>query len=92
MSIEQLSDGLWVPSTDAQIEQWREEGYPYMQDNCLNKFLEWCKEHEQKFNLVVDVGTWCGTWTLSMQQYAKNRPKKDRCRHKVGQMAKYRSE
>ena len=55
MSIEQLSDGLWVPSTDAQIEQWREKGYPYMQDNCLNKFLEWCKEHEQKFDLVVDV-------------------------------------
>ena len=36
MSIEQLSNGLWVPSGDAQIEQWREKGHPHMQDKCLN--------------------------------------------------------
>ena len=72
MSIEKLRDGLWVPSTDAQIEQWREKGHPYMQDTCLNKFLEWCKLQNKKFNLIIDIGAWCGTWTLSMQQYAKN--------------------
>ena len=72
MSIEQLSGGLWVPSDDAQIEQWREKGHPYMQDTCLDKLIEWCKTNDKKFNHIVDVGAWCGTWTLSMQQYAKN--------------------
>ncbi len=72
MKIEKLSEGLWVPSADAQIEQWREKGHPYMQDTCLNKFLEWCKLQNKKFNLIIDVGAWCGTWSLSMQQYAKN--------------------
>ena len=71
MSIEKLSDGLWVPSTDAQIEQWREKGYPYMQDTCLNRFTDWCKGQGKEFDLIVDVGAWCGTWTLSMRQYAK---------------------
>jgi len=72
MSIEQLSGGLWVPSNDAQIEQWREKGHPYMQDTCLDKLIEWCKKNDKKFNHIVDIGAWCGTWTLSMQQYAKN--------------------
>tara|TARA_B100000676_G_C17999045_1_gene799721 strand:+ start:184 stop:825 length:642 start_codon:yes stop_codon:yes gene_type:complete len=72
MSIEQLSNGLWVPSNDAQIEQWREKGYPHMQDTCLKKLVEWCKTNDKKFNLIVDVGAWCGTWTLSMLKYAKN--------------------
>ena len=72
MKIEKLSEGIWVPSTDTQIEQWREKGHPYMQDTCLNKLLEWCKIQNKKFNLIVDVGAWCGTWTLSMQQYAKS--------------------
>ena len=71
MSIEQLSDGLWVPSTDAQIEQWREKGHPYLQDTCLDRFTDWCKEQGKEFDLIVDVGAWCGTWTLSMRQYAK---------------------
>ena len=71
MSIEQLSGGLWVPSDDAQIEKWRKKGHPYMQDTCLDKLIDWCKKNDKKFNLIVDIGAWCGTWTLSMQQYAK---------------------
>ena len=71
MSIEQLSGGLWVPSNDAQIEQWREKGHPYMQDTCLDKLIEWCKTNDKKFNHIVDIGAWCGTWTLSMQQFTK---------------------
>ena len=71
MSIEQLSNGLWVPSNDAQIEQWRERGHPYMQDTCLDKLIEWCKTNDKKFNFIVDVGAWCGTWALSMQQFAE---------------------
>ena len=72
MKIEKLSGGLWVPSMDAQIEKWRTEGHPYMQDTCLNKLLEWCNVQNKKFNLIVDVGAWCGTWSLSMQRFAKN--------------------
>lgn len=71
MSIEQLSNGLWVPSNDAQIEQWRERGHPYMQDTCLDKLIKWCKTNDKKFNFIVDVGAWCGTWALSMQQFAE---------------------
>ena len=61
-----------MPSMDAQIEKWRTEGHPYMQDTCLNKLLEWCNVQNKKFNLIVDVGAWCGTWSLSMQRFAKN--------------------
>ena len=70
MKIEKLSNGLWVPSTDAQIEQWREKGYPHMQDTCLNQFVKWCDNQHKKFNLIVDIGAWCGTWSMVMQEYA----------------------
>lgn len=72
MKIEKLNGGLWVPSTDAQIQKWRKSGNPYMQDKCLDKFLEWCKIQNKRFNLIVDIGAWCGTWSLSMNQFAKN--------------------
>jgi len=72
MKIEKLNDGLWVPSTDAQIEQWREKGYPHMQDTCLKQFEKWCQSQNKKFNTIVDIGAWCGTWAITMQQYAKN--------------------
>ena len=68
--IEQLSDGLWVPSTDAQIEQWREKGYPHMQDKCLKQFVKWCEKNNKKFSLILDIGAWCGTWSVAMQKYA----------------------
>ena len=72
MKVEKLSDGLWVPSTDAQIEQWREKGHPHMQDKCLDQFLEWCNIQKKQFNLIVDIGAWCGTWAMALQKYAKN--------------------
>lgn len=68
--IEQLSDGLWVPSTDAQIEQWRKKGYPHMQDKCLKQFVKWCEKNNKKFSLILDIGAWCGTWSMAMQKYA----------------------
>tara|TARA_X000000950_G_scaffold281533_1_gene378351 strand:+ start:12122 stop:12763 length:642 start_codon:yes stop_codon:yes gene_type:complete len=70
MKIEKLANGLWVPSSDAQIEQWRIKGYPHMQDRCLNQLAEWCKTKDKKFNLIVDIGAWCGTWSIKMQEYA----------------------
>ena len=57
--IEQLSDGLWVPSSDAQIEQWRDKGYPHMQDKCLKQFLRWCDRNDKKFKMVL-------TYTVQM--------------------------
>ncbi len=72
MKIEKLSQGIWVPSMDAQIEQWREKGHPYMQETCLKQFIEWCKTKNKKFNLIVDIGAWCGTWSMAMQGFAEN--------------------
>jgi len=72
MKIEKLSGGLWVPSTDAQIEQWREKGTPHMQETGLNRFVQWCDSQHKKFNLILDIGAWCGTWSMEMQKYAKN--------------------
>ena len=71
MKIEKLRNGLWVPSTDAQIEQWRKDGKPFMQDKCLKQFVRWCESQTKKFNLIVDVGAWCGTWSMQMQKFAK---------------------
>jgi len=70
MKIEKLTDGLWVPSSDAQIEQWRQEGHPYMQDKCLKEFLKWCEKNNKKFRKILDIGAWCGTWAMAMQKYA----------------------
>ena len=42
LPIEKLSNGLWVPSHDAQIKEWREKCYPHMQEKCLNHFADWC--------------------------------------------------
>jgi len=72
MRIEKLNNGLWVPSTDAQIEQWRKDGKPHMQDRCLGQFIRWCDSQTKKFNLIVDVGAWCGTWSMQMQKFAKH--------------------
>ena len=72
MKIEKLKDGLWVPSTDSQIDQWREKGYPHMQDKCLDQFVKWCRTQNKRFNLIVDIGAWCGTWSLTMQEFAKS--------------------
>jgi len=72
MKIEKLKNNIWVPSTDAQIEEWRKSGYPFMQDRCLNQFVSWCDTQHKKLTNIVDVGAWCGTWTIAMQKYAKN--------------------
>ena len=71
MKIEKLKNNLWVPSNDAQIEQWREKGYPHMQERCLNDFVKWCESQNKKFNCIIDVGAWCGTWSMVMQKFAR---------------------
>tara|TARA_B100000900_G_scaffold240017_1_gene204004 strand:- start:1974 stop:2612 length:639 start_codon:yes stop_codon:yes gene_type:complete len=70
MTIEQIN-GFWVPSHDAQIGDWRETGAPFVQDKCLNYFTKYCLEKKIMLENVLDIGAWCGTWSATMQKFAK---------------------
>ena len=69
MNIEKIN-GFWVPSNDIHAEQWR-QGQPFTQNKCLKEFLNWCQAHNQKFNTVLDIGAWCGTWSSEFAPYCK---------------------
>ena len=69
MNIEKIN-GFWVPSNDIHVEQWR-KGQPFTQNKCLKEFLDWCQAHNQKFNTVLDIGAWCGTWSAEFAPYCK---------------------
>jgi FkbM family methyltransferase len=69
MKIEKVNN-LWVPSDDIHIEQWK-TGQPFTQNKCLNSFIEWCKSQHKTFRTVLDIGAWCGTWSLAMAEYSK---------------------
>ena len=69
MNIEKVN-GFWVPRNDIHFEQWQ-SGAPFTQNKCLKKFLDYCDSQSKKFNTVIDVGAWCGTWAKAMEPYAK---------------------
>ena len=69
MSIEKIN-GFWVPRNDVHAEQWR-QGQPFTQNKCLKEFLEWCQSRDKKFNTVLDIGAWCGTWSAEFAPYCK---------------------
>jgi FkbM family methyltransferase len=69
MNIEKIN-GFWVPSNDVHAEQWR-QGQPFTQNTCLKEFLEWCQSRDKKFNTVLDIGAWCGTWSAEFASYCK---------------------
>ena len=69
MNIEKIN-GFWVPSNDIHVEQWR-QGQPFTQNKCLREFLEWCRSRDKKFNTVLDIGAWCGTWSAEFSPYCK---------------------
>ena len=69
MRIEKVN-GFWVPSNDIHIEQWK-SGQPFTQNKCLLKFLDYCKTQNKKFDLVLDIGAWCGTWAKAIEPYCK---------------------
>jgi len=69
MNIEKIN-GFWVPSNDIHVEQWR-QGHPFTQNKCLKEFLEWCRSRDKKFNTVLDIGAWCGTWSAEFAPYCK---------------------
>jgi FkbM family methyltransferase len=68
MQIEKINN-FWVPSNDVHISEWK-SGQPFTQNKCLNKFIEWCDKNNKKFNTVLDIGAWCGTWSKMMENYS----------------------
>ena len=69
MKIEKVN-GFWVPSNDIHLDQWK-AGQPFTQNKCLLKFLDYCGAQNKKFNTVIDIGAWCGTWTKAIEPYAR---------------------
>ena len=63
-------NGFWVPGNDIHIDEWK-AGKPFTQNKCLLKFLKYCDTQNKKFNLVLDIGAWCGTWAKAIEPYAR---------------------
>ncbi len=61
-------NGFWVPTNDIHIEDWR-AGKPFTQNKCLQKFIDYCEEKNLKFNHILDIGAWVGTWSVAMNKY-----------------------
>ena len=70
MKIEKVNN-FWVPSNDVHIEQWK-AGKPFTQNKCLNQFVTYCESQNKKFKRVLDIGAWCGTWSVAMEKYIRN--------------------
>ena len=70
MKIEKVNN-FWVPSNDVHIEQWK-AGKPFTQNKCLNQFVTYCESQNKKFKRVLDIGAWCGTWSIAMEKYIRN--------------------
>ena len=61
-------NGFWVPSNDIHCKKWK-EGEPFTQNKCLEKFLDHCRNKNLKFNHILDIGAWVGTWSVAMNPY-----------------------
>lgn len=69
MKIERVN-GLWVPANDVHIQNWK-AGEPFTQNKCLKSFISWIQFQNKKFNTVIDIGAWCGTWSIELAPYSK---------------------
>jgi len=67
MNIEKVN-GFWVPSNDIHLTDWK-AGKPFTQNKCLLQFQDYCKKHNKKFNHILDIGAWVGTWSMAMNEY-----------------------
>ena len=67
MNIEKINN-FWVPSNDIHIEDWK-AGQPFTQNKCLEKFLKYCENEGKRFNHILDIGAWVGTWSMAMNKY-----------------------
>ena len=69
MKIEKIN-GFYVPINDQHFNQWA-QGQSFTQNTCLKKFLIWCDSQQKRFNTVIDIGAWCGTWSSELVKYSK---------------------
>jgi FkbM family methyltransferase len=67
MTIEKIN-GFWVPSNDVHIEDWK-KNKDFTQSKCLDKFINYCENKSLKFNHVLDIGAWVGTWTMKINSF-----------------------
>ena len=67
MKIEKVN-GFYVPANDIYIEDWK-AGQPFTQNKCLEKFIKFCENKNKKFNHILDIGAWVGTWSVAMNKY-----------------------
>ncbi len=67
MTIEKVN-GFWVPKNDLHFEEWK-EGKPFTQNKCLLKFIDYCVDKNKKFNHILDIGAWVGTWSMAMNKF-----------------------
>ena len=63
-------NGIWVPADDTHIDHWV-SGEPFTQNKCLSGFMDYCKQGGITFNTAVDIGAWCGTWSMAIQKICK---------------------
>jgi len=59
---------FWVPNNDLHFEEWK-AGKSFTQNKCLLKFIDYCEKKNKKFNHVLDIGAWVGTWSVAMNKY-----------------------
>ena len=64
-------NGFWVPTVDIHVEKWK-SGDPFSQNKCLNTFISYCESQNKKFEQVLDIGAWAGTWSYAMQKFCKS--------------------
>ena len=67
MKIEKVNN-FWVPSNDVHINDWK-SGKPFTQNKCLEKFIAYCEANNKKFNHILDIGAWVGTWSMAINPY-----------------------
>ena len=61
-------NGFYVPANDIHIENWK-AGQPFTQNKCLEKFITYCENKDKKFNHILDIGAWVGTWSMAMNKF-----------------------
>ena len=67
MKIEKVN-GFWVPSDDVHLQDWKQNNN-FTQSKCLDKFLTFIEKNALKFNHVLDIGAWVGTWTMKINPF-----------------------
>ena len=67
MEIEKVNN-FWVPKNDIHFDEWK-AGKPFTQNKCLLKFTDYCVDKNKRFNHILDIGAWVGTWSMAMNKF-----------------------